>query len=232
MIKRVLLSLSLLAFAGVAAAQAPASTGTKWVEGKNYFRIEPQQPTTVPAGKIEVMEVFSYACPVCWRFLPYADRIAKSLPADAQMAYLPASFLPQEDWPVFQRAYFAAQALGVEAKTHDAMFKAIHQTGELAVADPATGRLKNPLPNLQDVAKFYAKYGVKPDVFIATANSFAVNMKMKRADAQIKAMGVTGTPTMIVDGKWRYDLGTAGGVDQMVELTNYLIGLERQAKKQ
>ncbi|HET6912007.1 MAG TPA: thiol:disulfide interchange protein DsbA/DsbL [Rhodanobacteraceae bacterium] len=230
MIKRVLLSLSLLAFAGVAAAQAPAS-GTKWVEGKNYFRIEPQQPTTVPAGKIEVMEVFSYACPVCWRFLPYADKIEKSLPADAQMVYLPASFIPQEDWPVFQRAFFAAQALGVEAKTHDAMFKAIHQTGELAVADPVTGRLKNPLPNLQDVAKFYAKYGVKPDVFIATANSFAVNMKMKRADAEIKAMGVTGTPTMVVDGKWRYDLASAGGVEQMGELTNYLIGLERQAKK-
>lgn len=230
MIKRVLLSLSLLAFAGVAAAQAPAS-GTKWVEGKNYFRIEPQQPTTVPAGKIEVMEVFSYACPVCWRFLPYADKIEKSLPADAQMVYLPASFIPQEDWPVFQRAFFAAQALGVEAKTHDAMFKAIHQTGELAVADPVTGRLKNPLPSLQDVARFYAKYGVKPDVFIATANSFAVNMKMKRADAEIKAMGVTGTPTMVVDGKWRYDLASAGGVEQMGELTNYLIGLERQAKK-
>lgn len=231
MIKRVMLSLSLLAFAGVAAAQAPAS-GTKWVEGKNYFRIEPQQPTTVPAGKIEVMEVFSYACPVCWRFLPYADKIEKSLPADAQMVYLPASFIPQEDWPVFQRAFFAAQALGVEAKTHDAMFKAIHAPGgELAVADPVTGRLKNPLPSLQDVAKFYAKFGVKPDVFIATANSFAVNMKMKRADAQIKAMGVTGTPTMVVDGKWRYDLSTAGGVDQMAELTDYLIGLERQAKK-
>lgn len=231
MIKRVLLSLSLLAFAGVAAAQAPAS-GTKWVEGKNYFRIEPQQPTTVPAGKIEVMEVFSYACPVCWRFLPYADKIEKSLPADAQMVYLPASFIPQEDWPVFQRAFFAAQALGVEAKTHDAMFKAIHAPGgELAVADPVTGRLKNPLPNLQDVARFYAKFGVKPDVFIATANSFAVNMKMKRADAEIKAMGVTGTPTMVVDGKWRYDLSSAGGVEQMGELTNYLIGLERQAKK-
>jgi thiol:disulfide interchange protein DsbA len=231
MIKRVMLSLSLLAFAGVAAAQAPAS-GTKWVEGKNYFRIEPQQPTTVPAGKIEVMEVFSYACPVCWRFLPYADKIEKSLPADAQMVYLPASFIPQEDWPVFQRAFFAAQALGVEAKTHDAMFKAIHAPGgELAVADPVTGRLKNPLPSLQDVAKFYAKFGVKPDVFIATANSFAVNMKMKRADAQIKAMGVTGTPTMVVDGKWRYDLSTAGGVEQMAELTDYLIGLERQAKK-
>lgn len=231
MIKRVLLSLSLLAFAGVAAAQAPAS-GTKWVEGKNYFRIEPQQPTTVPAGKIEVMEVFSYACPVCWRFLPYANQIIKSLPPDAQMVYLPVSFNPVEDFPVFQRAFYAAQALGVEAKTHDAIFKAIHSPGgELATYDASTGRLKNPLPDINDIARFYAKYGVKPDVFIATANSFAVNTRMKRADAEVQALGVTGTPTMIIDGKWRLDMASAGGPQQMVELTQYLIGLEHQAKK-
>lgn len=225
MTKRVILFLLLLALAGLTAAQTPG-TGDKWVEGKNYFRIDTPQPVSTP-GKIEVTEVFSYACPVCWRFLPYADKIAKSLPADAQMVYLPASFIPQEDWPLFQRAYYAAKALGVEEKTHDAMFKAIHQTGELAVADPATGRLKNPLPTLNDVAKFYAKYGVKPADFIATANSFAVNAKMKRADALVKAYGVEGTPTMIIDGKWRYDIGSAGGVDQMVELTRYLIDRER-----
>ena len=234
MIKRMILGLSLLAFASVAAAQAPAtSTDAKWVEGKNYFRVEPQQPTSVPAGKIEVMEVFSYACPVCWRFLPYANQIVKNLPPDAQMVYLPVSFNPVEDFPVFQRAFFAAQALGVEAKTHEAIFKAIHAPGgELATYDASTGRLKNPLPDINDIAKFYAKYGVKPDVFVATANSFTVNLKMKRADAEVKALGVTGTPTMVVDGKWRYDLSTAGGVEQMVELTKYLVGLEEQAKKQ
>jgi len=232
MMKRVLLSLSLLAFAGVAAAQTPAASGAKWVEGKNYFRVEPQQPTTVPAGKIEVMEVFSYACPVCWRFLPYANQIAKNLPADAQMVYLPVSFNPVEDFPVFQRAFYAAQALGVEAKTHEAVFKAIHMPGgELATYNATTGRLNNPLPDINDIAKFYAKYGVKPEVFVATANSFAVNMKMKRADAEVKALGVTGTPTMVIDGKWRYDLSSAGGVQQMVELTQYLVGLEEQAKK-
>lgn len=233
MIKRVLLSLSLLAFAGAAFAQAPAANTTKWVEGTNYFRVEPQQPTTVPTGKIEVMEVFSYACPVCYRFLPYANQIVKKLPADAQMVYLPVSFNPVEDFPVFQRAFYAAQALSVESKTHDAMFKAIHAPGgELATYDASTGRLKNPLPGINDIAKFYAKYGVKPDVFIGTANSFAVNMKMKRADAEVKALGVTGTPTMVIDGKWRYDMASAGGPQQMVELTDYLISLERQAKKQ
>ena len=232
MIKRVILSLPLLAFASVAAAQAPVSTDAKWVEGKNYFRVDTPQPTTVPTGKIEVMEVFSYACPVCWRFLPYANQIIKSLPPDAQMVYLPVSFNPVEDFPVFQRAFYAAQALGVEAKTHDAIFKAIHSPGgELATYDASTGRLKNPLPDINDIARFYAKYGVKPDVFIATANSFAVNTRMKRADAEVQALGVTGTPTMIIDGKWRLDMASAGGPQQMVELTQYLIGLEHQAKK-
>ncbi|MEO7148614.1 MAG: thiol:disulfide interchange protein DsbA/DsbL [Rhodanobacteraceae bacterium] len=228
MFKRLLLSLVLLAVTGLAAAQTPPTGGGKWVEGKNYFRIDTPQPTSTP-GKIEVVEVLSYACPVCWRFLPYANKIAKMLPADAQIVYMPASFIPQEDWPLFQRAYYTAKALGVEEKTHDAMFKAIHQTGELAVADPATGRLKSPLPDLNDVAKFYAKYGIKPADFIATANSFAVNTKMKRADALVKAYGVEGTPTMVVDGKWRYDVGSAGGVDQVVELTKYLVDLDRTA---
>ena len=229
MLKRALLGLLLFALAGVAAAQAPAAS-TQWVEGKNYFQVDTPQPTSTP-GKIEVLEIFSYACPVCWRFLPYADKIARTLPADAQMVYVPASFIPQEDWPLFQRAFFAAKALGVEAKTHDAMFKAIHATGELAVVDPATNRLKNPAPGLDDVARFYVKYGVKPADFIATANSFAVNTQMRRADALIKAYGVTGTPTMIVNGKWRYDIGSAGGVDQMVELTKYLVAREQAAAK-
>ncbi len=230
MIQRAILFLSLFALAGAAFAQAPAGNA-QWVEGKNYFRIDPPQPTPDPS-KVEVTEVFSYACPVCWRFLPYADRIAKSLPPDAYMDYLPVSFNPVEDFPVFQRAFYAAQALGIEAKTHDAMFKAIHSPGgELATYDAATGRLKSPLPDINDIAKWYAQYGVKPADFVATANSFAVNMRMKRADALVQAYGVTGTPTMVVNGKWRYDSASAGGPDQVVELTKYLVAREAAALK-
>ncbi len=230
MIRRVILLLSALALSGAALAQTPGST-TQWVEGKNYFRIDTPQPPPVP-GKIEVTEVFSYACPVCWRFLPYANRIKASLPADAYMDYLPVSFNPVEDFPVFQRAFYAAQALGVEDKTHDAMFKAIHSPGgELATYDAATNRLKNPLPNINDIAKWYAQYGVKPADFVATANSFAVNTKMKRADALVQAYGVDGTPTMVVNGKWRYDMGSAGGPEQVVELTKYLVAREAAALK-
>src|ERR1700756_2409430 len=85
----------LLWYCGAASSQAPA----KWVEGTNYFRVQPAQPTST-SGKIEVLDVFSYACPACNSFQPTLNKLKAALPADAQMAYLPAAFNPAEDWPV------------------------------------------------------------------------------------------------------------------------------------
>ena len=196
-----------------------------WEAGKNYFPVEPPQATTT-GDKIEVLEVFSYACPACNLFRTFADKIKADLPANAEMTYLPAAFRSDEDWPAFQRAFFAAQALGVVDKTHNAMFDAVWKEGSLKISDPVTHALAKPLPTIEDIAKFYATYGVKPEDFVGTANSFAVNTKMKRADAQIKAYGVDSTPTIIVNGKYRLNAQSAGGWDKVPALVTYLVNLE------
>jgi thiol:disulfide interchange protein DsbA len=199
-----------------------------WTEGRNYFRINPPQSTNVAPGKVEVMEVFSYACPACNAFHGIMDQLTRSLPPTAQVVYLPASFIPAEDWPVFQRAWFAADALGVANKTHDAMFDAIWTTGELAVTDPTTHRLKNPLPSIEDIARFYQRTaGVPTDKFIAMAKSFTIDAKMKQADARIGAMQALSTPTLIINGKYRTDMASAGGgYDGLVQLVKYLVAQE------
>ena len=201
------------------------------MQGKNYFTIEPQQPTSNP-DKIVVTEAFSYACPACNAFHTTADQIEKSLPSNAVMTYLPVSFRPDENFPLFQRAYFAAKALGVAEKAHDAMFDAVWKTGELASDDLATGRPKpqSAWPKLDDVAKFYAKYGVDPKQFVAVANSFSINTQMKRADDMVKAYGVDATPTIIVNGKYRFTIGDAGGYAQSIELTKWLVAKEAAGK--
>jgi 3-oxoacyl-[acyl-carrier protein] reductase len=213
------------------AAAAPFVDNGKWVEGKNYFVIEPAQPTSHP-GKIEVTEVFSYACPACNAFHSTADQIAKSLPPNAVMNYLAASFRPDENWPVFQRAFYAAQALGVVDKTHDAMFDAAWKTGELATYDLKAGKPKpkEAWPTIDDIAKFYAKYGVDPKEFVGVANSFSINTQMKRADDLMKAYGVDSTPTMIIDGKYRFTTSSAGGYAQSIELTQWLVAKEAAGK--
>jgi len=193
--------------------------------GKQYFLVEPPQPTTT-GDKVEVLEVFSYACPACNAFQLTANKIKSELPPNAQMAYLPAAFRADEDWPVFQRAFFAAQALGLVDKTHDAMFDAVWKEGSLKISDPVSHKVVQPLPTIDDIAKFYAKYGVKAEDFVGTANSFAVNAKIKRADAQVKAYGVDSTPTIIVNGKYRLTSASAGGWDKVPALVTYLVNLE------
>lgn len=213
-----------------ATAAVPFVDNGKWVEGKNYFLIEPAQPTTHP-DKIEVTEVFSYGCPACNAFHATATQIAQSLPANTVMTYLPASFIPQENWPMLQRAYFAAQALGIAEKAHGAMFDAMWKTQELSSMKP-TGGLKPAaaLPTIEDAAKVYAKYGADPKEFVAIANSFAVNTKMKRADDLIKAYGVDGTPSMVINGKYRFGVASAGGYPQAIELTQWLVAKEAAGK--
>jgi thiol:disulfide interchange protein DsbA len=215
--------LALLSLA-IAGGRSDAQT---WTEGVHYFAVTPPQRTNVPAGKVEIMEVFSYACPACNAFQPIMKQLKYSLPANAQIVYLPASFIPAEDWPVFQRAYFSAEALGIVEKTHDAMFDAVWNTGELAVSDPITHQLKRPPPSIEDIARFYARTaGVKPETFLATAKSFGVDTKMKIADAQIGAMQALSTPTIIVNGKYRLTSQNVRNYDELIALVKYLVAKE------
>jgi thiol:disulfide interchange protein DsbA len=214
-----------------AVAAVPFVDNGKWVEGKHYFLIDPPQPTSHP-GKIEVTEVFSYGCPACNGFHATADQIARSLPPNAVMNYLAASFRPDENWPMYQRAFYAAQALDLVGKTHDAMFDAVWKSGELSTYNLKASGLKphEAWPTIEDAAKFYAKYGVDPKEFVGVANSFTVNTRMKRADDLMKAYGVDSTPTMIVNGKYRFTASSAGGYAQSIELTQWLVAKEAAGK--
>ncbi|MFL6576490.1 MAG: thiol:disulfide interchange protein DsbA/DsbL [Povalibacter sp.] len=216
-----LLSLVLLAFI------APSHADERWVEGKNYFRIQPAQPTTVPPGKVEVTEVLSYGCPACYRFLPIIEQMKKQLPPQAQLTFVHASFNAAEQWPMFQRAFYTAQQLNILDKTHEAMFKAVWgHNGELAVSD-ANNRIKSPPPTIEDAAKFYAKTaGIDASKFLAASKSFGVDMNIRRAETFMKACQVDQTPTIIVNGKYRLQVTSAGGVNELLELVNYLVQKE------
>lgn len=201
--------------------------------GKHYEVLPQAQRTNVAPGKVEVMEVFSYGCPACDHFQPSMKRLKAALPANAQLVYLPASWNASENWPTFQRAYLTAKSLGVADKAHDQMFEAIWTTGELGILDGiSTGRPKSKLPSIEDIARFYQRTtGAKPADFIAASKSFSVDLKMRQADAQIIAMKVTGTPTVIVNGKYKL-LGDAMQTpDDLVGVVKFLVAKEAAGAK-
>jgi protein dithiol oxidoreductase (disulfide-forming) len=210
------------------AVSVSAQCAQVWTEGVNYFLIQPARPTSVPAGKIEVTEVFSYACPACNVFQPTMHKLKQSLPPNAVLNYLPAAFNTVEDWPMFRLAYYTAQTLGVDQQVHDAMFDAVWKgSGDLTITDPSTRALKTHMPTIEDAAKFYnERAGVPVDKFIATSKSFSVDLKVRTAEDLVVAYRVDRTPTIVVNGKYRLHVESAGGTDQLIELVKYLVGKE------
>lgn len=203
------------AAAAVASVADAASKGNA-VAGTDYVVIQGGQPYDPLNGKIEVVEVFNFICPACARFEPLLGAWKKTLPADVRLTYVPADFNAQ--WHIYAQAYFVADATGLDAKTHDAVFNAIHIEHSLpSESDP---------PDARKVAAFYAKYGADPKQFIDAMSSFTVDAKLKRAKQFMLASGVEGTPTMIVDGKYRV---TGKGDEDTLRIVNQLIAQERAA---
>jgi thiol:disulfide interchange protein DsbA len=160
--------------------------------------------------------VFSYGCPHCNEFQPIAENIKKALPAGAAFRYLPAGF-GRESWAIFARGFYAAEALGILDKTHASLFKAVYTDKKVNGVNPT----------LDEIAAVYsAAAGVKTDDVLGAASSFAVNTKLKRAEAFIKSTGIDGTPTLVINGKYRLDTRSAGGYPQLQELVKFLVAKE------
>jgi protein dithiol oxidoreductase (disulfide-forming) len=214
-------------WAALALAASVAAHGAQvWTEGVNYFLIQPARTPSVPAGKVEVTEVFSYACPACNIFQPTMHKLKQAMPANVVVDYLPAAFNTAEDWPMFQLAYITAQILGVDQQTHDAMFDAVWKGGNVSITD-SSGGLKSSMPTIEDAAKFYKeRAGVPVDKFVAASKSFSADLKVRTAQDLIIAYKVDRTPTIIVNGKYRIHVESAGGTDQLIDLVKFLVAKE------
>jgi protein dithiol oxidoreductase (disulfide-forming) len=199
-----------------------ANAQQQWVEGKDYFVIQPPQRTSTPPGIAEVTEVFSYACTFCNRAVPIMDKLKASLPENARMTYLPASFNQAESWPMFQRVYYTLAALDQIPNQHNAVYSAVWTSKELAVTNGE--RLKSPQPTLEDAARYFEKKaGIKQAQFLATAKSFSVDANCRRADQLVKAYRIDGTPTIVVNGRYKIGSQKLADVDELAAMVKWLI---------
>ncbi|MGN6512056.1 MAG: thiol:disulfide interchange protein DsbA/DsbL [Lysobacteraceae bacterium] len=204
------------ATAAAPAATPAAAAADHLVAGTDYVEIQGGQPYQPLNGKIEVVEVFNFICPACNTFEPAFEAWKAKLPADVRVTYVPAAFGPQ--WLPYAQAYLVAESMGLDAKSHVAMFNAIHATHAL----PGEGQP----PNEAAIAHFYATYGADPKQFVDAMHSFATDARLNRAKQFMLATGVQGTPTLVINGKYRV-LGKS--FDDMLRISDALVARERAA---
>jgi len=180
-----------------------------------YVELTNPVPVAVP-GKIEVVELFWYGCPHCYAFEPVINPWAEKLPSDVNFVRIPAMF--GGPWDAHGQMFLTLESMGVEDQVHAAVFNAIQKEKK---------RLTDP----EEMAEFLATQGVDKDKFLATFNSFAIKGQINKAKELAKKYEITGVPTMVVNGKYRFDIGSAGGANEALQLADKLIAKERAATK-
>jgi protein dithiol oxidoreductase (disulfide-forming) len=194
----------------------------RWVPGQHYTVLPAPAPSNALPGRIEVTEAFSYGCTHCFNAQAEMTQIQASLPTDAVMTYLHASFNPAEGWPVFQRGWLTAKKLGIAEALHKAMFAAIWETHEI----PQTA------PTIEQVARFYARIStIKEADFLRLARSPEIDADMKREDMLVETYRVPGTPALIVNGRYLINNSAVGSWQGVRELIDFLVGQERRRLK-
>lgn len=201
---------TLLMFPLFACAQ---SGGEERFKAGEHYSVLKQAVKTRNPKKVEVVEVFWYGCSHCYSFEPVLQEWVKKQNDDVDFWQSPAIW--RDVMVVHARAYFVAQQLKKLEQLHQVTFDAMNID-------------RNPLPDENALAALFAKHGVSQEDFTKAYNSFAVTSGVRLADSRARNYEITGTPEIVINGKYRVSARMAGSQKGMLEVVDFLIAKERK----
>jgi protein dithiol oxidoreductase (disulfide-forming) len=192
------------------------------VKDKEYTLIEPPLPPLDGASgnKVEVIEFFYYGCPHCYNLQPALKSWLKSAPKDVEFKRMPTVF--RESWVPLTRTYYALEAIGALEKMHDDVFNIVQQNSV----------------NLGDkrlLLEWAAKRGIDTKKLGEAYDSFTVQTKTQRSLQLTRAYGITGTPSVVVGGRYLTGPSMTLKADNSIDYQRFgevLNGLVEMARKQ
>ena len=183
--------------------------------GKDYLEIKPAQPTDT-GNKVEVVEIFSYMCGHCNDFEPKVAAWVKQLPPDTQFRRMPVVF-GRASWETMARSYYALEALGEIEKFHPKIFAAIHNDNII-------------LQQKDVLTDWLEKQGLDRKKFAAAFDSFSTGGKIQRGNQRAQSYGITGVPSMVIDGKYMISTAQSGNYENMLKTADELLKQVRASK--
>ncbi len=206
--------LALLALTGPAQSQSNQPEEA-FVKDGHYTELEQVQPVQT-GDKIEVLEVFWYECPHCYRLHPVINEWLKTKPETAEYIPMPVYFNPERN-EFSARAFYTFEVLDKLDPLHGMMFHAIHDE-------------RRPFRDKEDLAAWAGQYGVSGEDIINTFDSFAIDSKINFSKVMTRQYGITGVPTIIIDGRYMTSVSHAGNHENLIDVINFLIEKARQVR--
>lgn len=187
------------------------------VEGQDYELLDPPVDTQVDDGQIEVTEVFWFGCPHCYRLQTPVNEWYETLEDDVSVVKMPATM--GGDWNTHATAFYAAESLGIEDELHADFFNAIHQENRS-------------LTETNDIAEFFADYGVSEEEAKQALTAFSVRSEVNSANSRMREMKLMGVPALVIDGRYLVTPSSAGSLDNMPQVADALVEQVRAEREE
>ncbi len=171
---------------------------------------------TSDESRVEVLEFFWFGCPHCYAFEPAINAWKADKPDYVNFVREAPPLNPS--WEQHSRAFYAGEALGITDGFFDQMFNRIHQD-------------RQPMRDPKKIAKFIETLdlGVSAEKFSKAMQSFTVQTALGRSMKKARQAGVTGVPSILVNGKYLTGGSLAGSNDNVIRVINELSELEHKA---
>ena len=183
-----------LRFALVAAslvASTAYASPTNPQNGVEYTTLSAPQPVQAVGKKVEVIEFFAYHCPACNMLESGLNEWVKKQGDKIVLRRVHVPFQGATDPEA--HLFLTLEAMG-RLDMHSKVFHAVHVQRVRLMKD-------------EQIIDWVAKNGIDRAKFLEVWNSFGVMTKLRRLPQVSNAYQVSGTPTIVVDGKYQTSPG-------------------------
>lgn len=205
----------MVAVAGLSLSAAVSAQ--ELVEGQHYEVLDEPVETQVDEGQIEVLEVFWFGCPHCYRLQSHVNEWYETLDDDVTIEKMPATM--GGDWNTHANAFYAAKELGIEEALHADFFDAIHQD-------------ERSLTDEDEIAAFFTDYGVSEEEAKEALTAFNVRSNVNKAHSRMRDMRLMGVPALVIDGRYVVTPSSAGSLENMPNVADALVDQVREAREE
>jgi protein dithiol oxidoreductase (disulfide-forming) len=188
------------------ALSTPASA-QQLVRADIDYRVIKPQPVAV-ADRIEVIDFFWYGCPHCNNLQPPLELWISRKPADVVIRRIPA--ILRDSWAPHARIYYTLEALGEAERLHQRVYHGYH-VEELHMSKP-------------DVMSAWAvRNGIDRERWEQAYNSPEVQRRVEEAAKLTRAYQISGTPSLVVNGRYLTSGNMAESLNALVAITDGLV---------
>lgn len=184
----------------IASAQQP-------VRADIDYRVIKPQPVAV-ADRIEVIDFFWYGCPHCNNLQPALERWVGNKPADVLVRRIPA--ILRDSWAPHARIYYTLEALGEVERLHQRVYHGYH-VEELHMSKPEV------------MSAWAQRNGIDRERWEQAYDSPEVRRKVEEAARLTRAYQVTGTPSLVVNGRYLTSGSMAESLNRVVDIVDGLV---------